>query len=141
MDPKELKKILRPLVKELIKETLAEYGAAALMSESKAPAVAEVKPVKKDFESTYRQKVVAPAVSNTAAETKKRIDEELKKAGLLSKKFDPFSGTKALTEGQASGAAAPISAGAREPDDEGIDITGIMNMASGRWAAHLSGKK
>jgi hypothetical protein len=141
MDPKELKKILRPLVKELITETLAEYGAAALMSEVKTPAPVQAKPVKKDFESTYRKNIVAPLGKDTSAETKKRIDEELKKAGLLSKKFDPFAGTTALTEGQASGAAAPLNAGARQPDDEGVDITGIMDMASGRWAAHLSGKK
>jgi hypothetical protein len=148
MDKKELKGLLRPIVKELIKETLAEYGAAALMAEAKITTPVEQKVIKKDFENTYRERVVVPSVNTKTAETKKRMDEELKRAGLLSKQFNPFSGTKALTESQAAAgnadapAASPYGPpGGLDPTDPGIDISGIMNMASGKWAAHMGGKK
>jgi hypothetical protein len=60
---------------------------------------------------------------------------ELKKKGLLTNKFDPFAGTKPLTESQASGNGM-----ARDPQDQGVDISGIMEIAAGNWKAHLGRK-
>jgi hypothetical protein len=27
-----------------------------------------------------------------------------------------------------------------DPSDKGVDISGIMNMAAGKWKAHMGGK-
>jgi hypothetical protein len=138
MDKKELKTLLRPLVKEIISEVLMEVGVKSLVSEIKQPVVEKQTP-----EAKFRKAVIPQRKGDSPAysDTKKRMDEELKRAGILSKSFNPFDGTKPLTESQAADSQVPSNPNSIDPNDPGIDITGIMNMASGRWAAHMSGKK
>jgi len=133
MDKKELRNLLKPMIKDLIKEVLAEIGAGAVLAEVKAPQRVEPKP---SFERTYREKVIAPAVQQKNNDTKKRMDEELKKSGLLTNNFNPFAGTEPLTENQAAGAA-----GGRDPNDPGIDISGLVGNSAAIFKALSGGKK
>lgn len=141
MNKDALKTILKPVLKECLEEILAEQGLLKVLAEAQ---VAEVKlePKKQEIKKQL-QKLVgeAPQIAKRAVnETQQRMQKELKEAGLLTKNFDPFAGTKPLTESQAAGTAPPGPLNSVDPEDKGIDISGIMNMAAGKWKAHLGGK-
>ncbi len=141
MDPKELKKILRPLVKEVVTEVLAEFGAKAIVAESVSLPKQEPKP---SVESTFRKAMIPQRKNDGGAytDTKKRIDEELKKAGILSKNFNPFDGTQALTEAQAAnGTPATQAPGGLDVNDPGVDVSNLIGGNAARWKAHMGGKK
>jgi hypothetical protein len=80
--------------------------------------------------------MIAPAAQQNSNDTKKRIDEELKKSGLLTNSFNPFAGTQPLSENQAAGAA-----GGRDPGDPGIDISGLVGNSAAIFKALGGGKK
>lgn len=141
MNKDALKTILKPVLKECLEEILAEQGLLKVLAEAQ---VAEVKlePKKQEIKKQL-QKLVgeAPQIAKRAVnETQQRMQKELKQAGLLTKNFDPFAGTKPLTESQASGSPTGGPLSGVDPEDKGIDISGIMNMAAGKWKAHLGGK-
>jgi len=136
MDKETLKDILKPILKESIREVLLEEGLLKMLSEVKATEVKQS--VKKPTYSKEFIKDVKPIAENVKTEQQEahdRMRNELKKKGLITNKFDPFAGTKALTEAQASGN------GGADPQDPGIDISGIMDIAAGKWQAHLGGKR
>jgi hypothetical protein len=137
MDKETLKEILKPILKESIREVLLEEGLLKMLSEVKANEVkASVKKPTYSKEFVKDVKPVAEAKDQKQEEAHQKMRNELKKKGLLTNKFDPFAGTKPLTEAQAVGNGM-----ARDPQDEGIDISGIMDIAAGKWQAHLGGKR
>lgn len=141
MNKDTLKTILKPVLKECLEEILAEKGLLTVLAEAQ---VAEVKaePKKQEIKK-HIQKLVgeAPqAARRVVNETQQRMQKELQQAGLLTKNFDPFAGTKALTESQAAGAAPVGPLSSVDPQDKGVDISGIMGMAAGKWKAHMGGK-
>jgi hypothetical protein len=124
MNTKELKSIIKPLIKECIKEVLLEEGLAKLISESKQPpAIEKVKP------------------STQVNEQRKRMLDEIGKSGYVNNKFDPFSGTKPLTESQASN-TGPNTGPLKDidPSDPGVDISKLMNGNKKIWNALMGGK-
>jgi hypothetical protein len=135
MDTKELKTILKPLIKQCIREVLMEEGFNKVLAETKNEAFSETKPINE----VAKKEAVKKEPSNFNENRKKMLDE-IGKAGYISKNFDPFAGSKPLTEAQASGAPASGPLSQVDPADPGVDISGIMNMAAGKWKAHLGGK-
>ena len=147
MNKETLKTILKPVLKECIEEILAEQGLLKVLAEAQNVEVVKEevrKDIKKEELKNNIKKMIdatPQVVKQTVNETQERMKKELKQAGLLTKAFDPFAGTKALTEAQASdtaGAKGPLAG--IDPNDKGVDIGGIMNMAAGRWKAHMGGK-
>lgn len=137
MDKETLKDILKPILKESIREVLLEEGLLKMLSEVKATEVKQS--VKKPTYSKEFVKDVKPVNETKNSEQEEnlqRVRNELKKKGLLTNKFDPFAGTKPLTESQAKGNGI-----GRDPEDQGIDISGIMDIAAGKWQAHMGGKR
>ena len=131
MDKSELKKAIKPLIKECVREVLMEQGLLKIVSESTV-----VKP----------KEPVAKATRTEQAPTKKPVNEnhrlmmeEIGRSGYLNSRFDPFSGTQALTEAQATGAATgPMSS--VDPNDPGVDISNLMNGNKNVWKALVGGK-
>lgn len=129
MDKIELKKLLKPLMKECIREVLMENGLQKILSETVV--------------SQPEQKQVIQKVANTQEkpqinEARKKMLEDIGKSGYLNSKFDPFANTKPLTEAQAAGAPSPMSA--LDPDDSGVDISNLMNGNKKVWKALVGGK-
>jgi hypothetical protein len=73
--------------------------------------------------------------SKTQEENRKKLAGEIGKAGFLNTKFDPFSGTKALTEAQASGAGA-----GKDLNDPGVDVSGLISGNKNVWKTLVNGK-
>ncbi len=143
MKKQELKKLLKPLIKECIKEVILEEGVLSnVVSEVVqglgAPRIVEAK--------------AAPVQQQSSIEDMQRAAEQ-KRAQLSEQKnkllsainteayggIDLFEGTEPLSGGgkvssgpQAQGPLSNIDA-----NDPGVDISGIMGIAGGRWAAHL----
>ena len=133
MDKAELKKIIKPLIKECIREVLIEQGLSKMISESVdiAP-IQQTQTIKK--QSTQDNK---PVIN----EARKKMIEEIGKSGYMNSRFDPFANTTALTEGQASDGGAshgPLSG--IDPSDPGVDISGLMNGNKNVWKALVGGK-
>ena len=150
MNKESLKTILKPVLKECLEEILAEQGLLKVLAEAQIGSeevVVETKkqePVKKpEIKDRIQKKVVEAKelVKQELNENHKRMQQELRQAGLLNNKFNPFAGTKALTESQASdtqAARGPLAS--VDPQDKGVDISGIVGMAAGKWKAHMGGK-
>ena len=126
MDKLEIKKILKPLMKECIREVLMEQGLIKILSETVEQPQVVVK----------KQPVVQekPQIN----EARKKMVEDIGKSGYMNNKFDPFANTKPLTEAQAAGAPGPMSN--IDPSDSGVDISGLMNTNKNAWKARVGGK-
>ena len=127
MDIKAIKETLKPLIKECIKEVLMEEGLGKMLSESKT---AEQSAPKKQV---IKQEPISE--SNQQLENRKKLASEIGKSGYLNTKFDPFSGTKALTESQASGTGA-----AKDLSDPGIDVGNLISGNKNVWKTLVNGK-
>lgn len=129
MDTKELKAMLKPLIKECIKEVLMEEGLGKIISESKSEKIVESKQAKK----------VIKEQKTEITEARKKMLDEIGKSGYMANKFDPFAGTKALTEAQASGSpTGPLAS--VDASDPGVDISSLMNGNKKVWNALVGGK-
>ena len=128
MDKATLKKLLKPLMKECVREVLMEQGLNSIVSEVVQPA-------------QTKQTVVSnqPQQKPQVNESRKKMLEEIGKSGYMNSRFDPFLNTKPLTESQAAeGVAGPM--GSIDPSDPGIDISGFMNGNTNKWKALVGGK-
>jgi hypothetical protein len=134
MDKKELKSLIKPIIKECIREVLMEEGLRKVVTESVEPAV-----------KASQQIVAKPAQpqpeNKKLQEHKKKLMDEIGKKGYATAGFDPFAGTKPLTEGQASGAGAYSPLANIDPEDKGIDISGIIGNSAAVFKAINGGKK
>ena len=141
MDKKELKSLIKPIIKECIREVLMEEGLRKVVSES-----VTAQPVAKQVNSpNVAQKPVQLQEQQKVKELKREILHKIGKSGYSSTGFDPFIGTVPLSEGQSpqvgnSEMSAMNPLRDIDPNDPGIDISGIMGIAAGKWNAHLGRK-
>ena len=125
MKSSDFKKILKPLIKEAVKEVILEEGilskivsevaqgmGTTMMVETKKPKMSEVdRREKEHLLEMQRQERI------------KKLNES---TGLGSKIFE---GVKDIPqESSGRGALSGVS-----PGDKGVDISGIMNIANGKW--------
>ena len=137
MKKQELKKLLKPLIKECIKEVILEEGilsgivsevvqgmsSASLVTESLRPS-----PDTDAQRTAIRNKMREAIVPHSYEEAKKKFQKPE-----LFEGTEPLSGGGKVSSGpQAQGPLSNIDA-----NDPGVDISGIMGIAGGRWAAHL----
>ncbi len=137
MDKSELKKILKPLMKECVREVLMEHGLMKLMAES-------VNPQQETNTQQKKQQVAQekPKQNSETEQYRKTMLESIGKSGYLNNQFDPFSGTKPLTESQAASTGPAGRSSNIDPavlDDPGIDISGFMGNKN-TWKALIGGK-
>jgi len=126
MKRNELKKVLKPLIKECIKECIFEEGVLSgiikevaqgmsgnIVVEAKKPAVnhAEIKRQEEKVERDRQERI-------------KRLNETMNLGG-----ESIFEGTTPIVpEASGQGALSGVA-----PGDAGVDIDGIMAIASGKW--------
>jgi len=159
MDKKDLKKLLKPLMKECIKELLMEEGMLKVISESVEPIresrqqmLGQREPQQiEQARRTYPEGTLLQDQQEARKlfeEKRKRMLDEIGRSGYLNG-VNPFEGTQALSEAQSpdrqSGVVSerqklPPAIKDIDPSDPGVNITGIMNLAAGKWKMHLGGK-
>ena len=133
MNKNELKKMLKPLIKECIKEVMFEDGTlSSIIAEvMRGTGAAQVQPIVEN-----RQPVRQQPRLETDEEAKARMDAKRKKLMSSMAKgayngVNLFEGTTpapAQTNNQGQGALAGVA-----PNDAGIDITALMNKTTAIW--------
>ena len=130
MKKAELKRALKPLVKECIKEVLFEDGvlsgiiAEVVTGLGAGQVVMEQKTQQVDQEALLREKA-----EKMEAERQRRIKKLNESAG-LSNKVNVFEGVQPIKEATSAG---PSPLGNRPAGDAGVDISGIMNVSRHSW--------
>ena len=100
MNKNELKKILKPLIKQCIKEVVFEEGVLS--------------------------SIITEVVSATGFQG-----------------VDLFEGTEPLSSAGSPNSAPAVQGalGGIDPNDSGVDISGILAVGSGNWSKLIGGKK
>ena len=132
MKRNELKKVLKPLIKECIKECIFEEGVLSGIIKEVAQGMAGQKIV--------TETVSAPAVSVQSQEETRLQEEEYERKrqerikrlneSMPFSNADVFEGTKEIIP-ESTGKGSPLSG--VSPDDPGVDIDSIMNLAGKKW--------
>ena len=124
----KLRKVLKPLIKECIKEIIFEEGVlSSIIREAQGSPTKEV--IKED--KPFSKFVKEPKENKKLAETRNKMRRAI--AGKIGADFDPFEGTQALSESQASGGPSQSPMAGMDPGDKGVDISNIPGMSN--WAA------
>jgi hypothetical protein len=142
MKKSELKKILKPIVKECIQEALLEEGVISVLIKevlkgtTPAPLLAAPAPV--------TPTPTAPPAANVDRSGAKKHLEEAKKRLLKSigGDVDVFAGTTPLNDRGSSATTAgsgPLSG--ISPSDAGVDISSLAGNATNIWNRINEGKK
>ncbi|MAS86355.1 MAG: hypothetical protein CMH30_00040 [Micavibrio sp.] len=122
MKANEFKQILKPLIKQTIKEVLLEEGVLSSV-------VSEV--VKGMGQQTIAESKTRPRRDKAEKEEQyeKQRQERIRRLNETTKmNVDVFKGTEPITE---SAAQSPMSGVSNT--DEGVDISGILNIVNGKW--------
>ena len=137
MKKNELRKMLKPLIKECIKECIFEEGVlSGIITEvakgmSNQRIVAEGLTIERNAvdkglgdDDPKELEKKAEALEAQRQEKIKRLNETMSFGGI-----DVFEGTKEiLPEGNQH---SPLAG--TDPNDSGVDISGIMKIANGKW--------
>ena len=134
MNKSELKALLKPLIKECIKESLLEDGILSnvIMEVTKGLSATPLVEHKKVASPKAEPEREAPvrSVNERLAEHKKKLMSAIGSDAYGG--IDLFEGTTPAP-GQVSQSqmASPMSG--TDPNDSGIDISGIMAVGGNRW--------
>lgn len=130
MKKTELKKVLKPLIKECIKEVMFEDGIlSGIISEVVQGLGTGAQPI-------VEQKTTQPQQNNVAVREAKRGLQETRKKMLQAINSDSYNGVDVFentTPAPSSNSAQYSALRDKSPDDAGVDLTGIMNLAGGGW--------
>ena len=132
----KLKKVLKPLVMECIKEAIFEQGVlstlvAEIVSGMGKPIV-EQKTPEPQFEAMQKER--QEKVSQRLQESRKKMLDAIGSDAYGG--VNVFEGTEPLSSGGAPGAAASSSPLANiDPKDKGVDIDGLMGAFGKKWNA------
>lgn len=135
MKKQELKTIIKPLIKECLKEVLIEEGFAKFINESfKQPNnLLKHQDMAVEKNSLQQSSIQSQALKEAKENRKKMLDS----IGMGA--FDPFHGTQALTENQAANNLPTINAGVQS-GDPGVDISQLLKNKN-TWKQTLNAMK
>lgn len=141
MKKSELKRVLKPLIQECVKEVMLEEGVlSGIIAEvargikATPPMVVSPAPVDPMTERMKRN-AFSGAQSNKLKEHKKKLLEAI--GGDTFNGVDLFEGTiPAAAERSSEQQTLPLSD--QEPQDPGVDISSLFGSVGGHWNAHMS---
>ena len=145
MNRNELKKILKPLIKQCIKEVVFEEG---VLSSIITEVVRGVNPAGQQsvIENNMQNNTQLEPEKQQLLQERWKKEQEKKRQLLNATGFqgvDLFEGTEPLSSaGDVN--SKPTAQGALtgvDPNDSGVDISGILAVGSGRWSKLAGGKK
>ena len=134
----ELKKLIKPLVKECVQETILNDGLLSNI-------VSEVMQGMGNQFLVENKEEIVPTMSNENSvhleqlkerqqETRKRLLDEIGKDAYNG--VDLFEGTKPIRDnGEPSAMAQTNPMTGQDPDDPGVDISGIIALGGKNWKA------
>jgi hypothetical protein len=135
MKRSELKKLIKPLVKECIHETLFEDGLLSGIVSEVAQGLGGGQVIKESSRSL-------PSTPDRSEEVRREQTKRQRKQLLDAIGKDAFNGvdlfegtTPAPPERKSMGQGDPLAG--QDPDDPGVDITGIMALGGKNWGALL----
>ena len=139
MKREQLKKVIRPIVEECVRETLLEGGLLSGVISEVVQGLG-VQPIINESRTPSSQPEPAPRINPVRTEGMKRTRKELLDAiGKDSYNgVDLFEGTKPMSNAPAASptrASSPLSD--QDPEDPGVDISGIMKLGGKNWKALL----
>ena len=133
MKSDEFKKILKPLIRQTIKEVLLEDGVLSKVVSEVAhglqhSTLVETKQhISKREENARKEEIL----EEQRQERIRRLNEA------TNLKADVFKGTKELANLGESNSHSPMTN--VSPQDSGVDITEIQKLANGKWKALIGG--
>tara|TARA_R100000664_G_C2697128_1_gene98907 strand:+ start:169 stop:558 length:390 start_codon:yes stop_codon:yes gene_type:complete len=125
MKVSEFKKVIKPLIRECIKEVILEEGILSNVVSEVAKGLQGnlVTENKTDKAREEELQLKREAMEQERQERIKRLNESAKVGPV-----NVFEGTKEVPE---SNQASPLRGVA--PDDSGVDISGILGLAGDKW--------
>ena len=143
MNKKELKKLIKPIVKECINEVLLQEGVlSSIISEvmiGTQGAVLQEQPKRKQKTPTRRLESDDEAMRRLQERKSRSQDSKRKLLEAIGTDayggVDLFEGTQALSSGgnPDAGAQPQGALSGYAPDDAGVNIDGLLNIAGGAW--------
>ena len=125
MKVSEFKKVIKPLIKECIKEVILEEGILSNVVSEVAKGLqgglVTENVTHKDVNEEIR--LQEETMEEQRQERIKRLNESAKMGSV-----NVFEGTQQIAESNQGSALQGTS-----PDDSGVDITGILGLAKGKW--------
>jgi hypothetical protein len=141
MNKAQLKKLIKPVVKECIQEVLIEEGlltevVSQVAAGMKQQPIVENKQKKKDnnlFNEDLQMKRKTQEVNQKLQEHRKKLLDSIGQDAYNG--VDLFEGTEPMKQGPAAGTAHRPNVLGDDPSDAGVDISSIMGQASKVWQA------
>ena len=130
MKKTELKKVLKPLIKEAVREVILEEGMLSNIVTEVARGLSSQRLVAEGMTITRDAEPPQEDLEEKAQRTEEQRQEKIRRLNESSKLGDVFRGTKEIVAEQGQGALSGVS-----PGDKGVDISGIEALASGKWKA------
>jgi hypothetical protein len=130
MKKNELKKVLKPLIKECIKECIFEEGVLSGIIKEVTYGMSNQRIVTEGLTTTSKKNPSEKQLKEE--EYEKRRQERIRRLNESAKvntKIDIFENTKSIPQKSQTG--SPLAGIA--PDDAGVNIDGILNLANGKW--------
>jgi len=138
MKRSELKKLIKPIVKECVQEALLKEGLLSSIVSEVARGLGNQEVIREMKEEQPRQM----PVDNSARldEMKKKRKELLDSIGKDAfNGVDLFEGTAPIRDaGNPSPSAQASPMHGQDPDDAGVDISGILSLGGKNWKAFLN---
>jgi len=125
MKASEFKKILKPLIKQTIKEVLFEEGVLSGIVTEVVNGLSSKQVVTETKNNSHRTRKETIAHEQKYEENRQ---ERIRRLNETSKIGSVFEGTKEIADSPGHGPLTNVGAG-----DSGVDITAIEKLASGKW--------
>ena len=141
MKKSELRQVLKPLIKECIKEVILEEGVLSnVVSEvvkgMGASTIVEQKraPVKEERLFNVSSDSTVSRVNESRKQLMDAIGKDAYNGVNVFEDVQPMS-SAGSSPGSAPAASGPLAG--QDPNDPGVNINGIMNLAAGKWNKFL----
>ena len=136
MKKAELKQALRPLIRECVKEVIFEEGIlSGIISEVVQGLGATTIVEQRATPPAQQQERIEVDTTKQLRETKQKMLDAIGREAYGG--MDLFEGTTPTTSAPHANSASPSSAGGpmtnMDPQDPGVDISGILGLAGGSW--------
>lgn len=139
MNKAQLKKLIKPVVKECIQEVLIEEGlltevvSQVTAGMTRQPIVENKKSKDNLFNEDLQMKRKTQEVNQKLQEHRKKLLDSIGQDAYNG--VDLFEGTEPMKQGTAPGAAHRPSVLGDNPADAGVDISSLLGQASKVWQA------
>ena len=130
MKKTELKKVLKPLIKEAVREVILEEGMLSNIVTEVAKGLSSQRLVAEGMTITRSAEPPQEDLEEKARRAEAQRQEKIRRLNESSKFGDVFRGTKEIVTEQGQGALSGVAS-----SDKGVDISGIEALASGKWKA------